>query len=944
MVQADKRMNDSVNQPSSGLIFIQVLSVLTGFLVVLIALVCWRMNTLPLNVQWLVSGEINNQVISALDAARYEVACSALVALNFILYIARNTKWTGTLNNLDEVPGGSSGHIGSVKETSNVSWIDTESNDLLLEECKNQELNDELSQELEEQVSPQNVPTLATLENLQNPQDKRQLVSTPVSKLQSDAQLRIATDEISRLRRELIAVRQQLDTANKAKSQFLANMSHELRTPMNGIMGMTDLLLGGTLSAREERFVRSISSSSTTLLAIINDLLDFSKIESGILQLEHGRFSVRDCVEDVCASLASNAHAKGIELICYVDENVPQQMDGDPGRVRQILNNLISNAIAFTEQGEVVVRLTRKGGDKGKSVLMCDVQDSGVGISPEMQIKLFEAFTQADMSNTRDHGGLGMGLAIARQLVTMMNGELNFRSRLGEGSRFSFTMELEDVLDGSNTSKRRRSLNGAHVLVVDDNETNRTILYHQLSNWGLVVESAASGKEALTLLRAAHDRDHGFDVLILDLHMPHMDGIQLAKRIQAEPDFSHIQSIMLTSAILQIDGMELRRLGIYKYVSKPARQSVLHDSLASLMPFIGVGNKGLAVPVDSHEPVGLPTVSASVLLVEDNPVNQDVALGMLEQLGCEVSLVEDGRDAVKMCSTERYDIVLMDCQMPVMDGYEATRLIKAAGSLNAKTPIIALTANAMNGDREKCIQSGMDDYISKPIRTRLLSEIIEKWLAKPVVPFDAISHSQTPALVSSGDGDNNYQSDDLKIERSGNINGSASTPEPARIESLDDNLSSAEPASENSTEESAEKTCAEPEQADSDAGKGNKQSLINEKAIDVIRDLQRPGKDDLLTRVVSVFFQRTPEIIAEMRSGLHENNYDRVSASAHTLKSSSAYVGADCLSSHCKAIEVAICEQDYREIESLVENIDSDFQSVSTELQRMIGERADKAA
>ena len=712
--------------------YFQMLLVLLGCAAAIIVLVSLKLDTPGWEITWYDENGISANVLSALHQLHNELAVLGLVGFScglFLLHsnLERRKQRAGSRN---EIAPWNNREDDLVE----MDYRNDESADFGLDQLDSSAGLNTIA-ETGEQTDERDVRTGArgdSYSGLRGGNDK--------------AQLQIATDELTRVKKELVNCRQQLETANQAKSQFLANMSHELRTPMNGIMGMTDLLLGGALSAREERFVNSIAASSNSLLAIINDLLDFSKIESGILQLEHGRFSVRDCVEDVCASLASTAHFKNIELICYVDSNVPPQMDGDPGRVRQILQNLIANAIAFTKEGEVVVRLTRKHEGKGKSVYHCDVQDTGVGISPEMQIRLFDSFTQGDLSNTRGHGGLGMGLAITRQLVSMMNGDISFRSRLGEGTRFSFTMELENVAEGVGGSMRRRSLHGARVLVVDDNETNRTILFHQLSNWGLVVETVESGELALQALRAAHDAEQRIDVLILDLHMPEMDGIQLAKKIQAEPDFRHIQAIMLTSAILQLDGMELRKLGIYKYVSKPARQSVLHDSLASLMPHES-GNRMREAP----EPVIVPSkVGTRVLLVEDNPVNQDVAMGMLEQLGCEVVLATNGKNAVDMSNTEKYDIVLMDCQMPTMDGYEATRRMKRDGSLNAPTPVVALTANAMDGDREKCLEAGMDDYVSKPVRTQVLSHMIEKWVGRSGEKFNAAEHSKTPALQPTG--------------------------------------------------------------------------------------------------------------------------------------------------------------------------------------------------
>lgn len=901
------------------------LGVLATFLGLLVGLVSFRLQLAPWDVIWFESNNLSSAVHEVLNKSRYEVAAIGLIALNFLLFFLRSERLS-TQASMTEY-----GNYSSLQQWHMSDDVSRSFDDEPLSDMEGSLLGGDLEQELHESGS-------AATDAFSKEADSLAIDTRRFNN--SDAQLQISTDELTRVRRELVACRQQLETANQAKSQFLANMSHELRTPMNGIMGMTDLLLGGNMTAREERFVHSIASSSNTLLAIINDLLDFSRIESGILQLEHGRFSIRDCVEDVCSSLAASAHSKEIELICYVDENVPAQMDGDPSRVRQILNNLITNAIAFTHVGEVVVRVVRKESANGKTFYQCDVQDTGIGITPEMQITLFDAFTQADRSNTRGHGGLGMGLAISKQLVSMMNGEITFRSRMGEGTRFSCTIELMDAADTGAVS-RRRSLHGAHVLVVDDNETNRTILFHQLSNWGLLVETVEGGKAALEALRSAHDRGAGFDVLILDLHMPEMDGIQLAKAIQAEADFRHIQAIMLTSAILQLDGMELRKLGIYKYVSKPARQSVLHDSLASLMPSANQTAPVVDINVNQHF---APSVNARVLLVEDNPVNQDVAMGMLEQLGCQVSLATDGKNAVEMGEVEKYDIVLMDCQMPTMDGYEATRRIKSDGSLNAPTPIVALTANAMEGDREKCLSAGMDDYVSKPVRTQMLSHMLEKWVGRgPMETFDPNAHSQTPALLPSGGRDDDLDQKSVAIDFD---IGPDNEPDVKSEVSVD----TAEPLVQEvdrfeATREQGNSSDVNSEQINQLENLSNEvetvalvpgNSVVNLKAINIIRGLQRPGKDDLLTKVIGVYFSKTPEMIEEMSDALSDKNYTAISACAHSLKSSSAYLGADNLSAKCRQIETAINDESYSDLERLVDGIAADYELISTELELLI--------
>ena len=938
-------MNTNSTRGKMASVILPLVFTSLGLAMSLVALLSAQLGLFPWEIRWWDSGALSTVVLSSIYESRLEFAAAGLVALNFmLLFLRRRSRLTKAI--VEEASDGDK--RASITDPIAERQLELMTDDQVHAEADDSEsdqLIDTASQSTEHLAQDGEITAPANYATSHCNANRQDVVSAQPAR-NADAQIQIATDEIGRLRRELVSCKQQLEAANQTKAQFLANMSHELRTPMNGIMGMTDLLLGGTLTAREERFVRSISSSAQTLLAIINDLLDFSRINSGSLQLEYGRFSVRDCVEDVCMSLAGQAHMKNIELICYVDDNVPKLMEGDPSRVRQILNNLISNAIAFTDEGEVVVRLSRRESAKpsadNKSVYHCDVQDTGIGISPELQLQLFEAFTQADDSNTRGHGGLGMGLAIARQLVSMMGGEMSFRSRLGEGTRFSFSMELENVNDSENKQTRRRSLHGAHVLVVDDNETNRTILFHQLSNWGLIVEAVESGKLALESLREAHDKGQGFDVLILDLHMPEMDGIKLAKVIQAEPDFCHIQSIMLTSAILQLDGMELQRLGIYKYVSKPARQSVLHDSLASLMPY--VGNR--AARQDSVEPKEtkeLPIANAKVLLVEDNPVNQDVAMGMLEQLGCEVELATDGADAVSKGAEEKYDIVLMDCQMPLMDGYEATRIIKSGDSINAPTPIIALTANAMEGDREKCLMAGMDDYVSKPVQTQMLSHMLEKWVSVPMEPFDKSRHSNTPALLlPSGSREEDINSDGIKpvqVDSSGDDVVGAQVPDTSDQEdSTDVGVIQSE-----ETTNRVDLDVGEPPNVEKSQNTGDEEALVNMKAIDTIRGLQRPGKPDLLGKVLDVYFKKTPEIIDDMQSGLDNQDYQLISSSAHSLKSSSAYLGADIMSKKCRALEAAISSEDYADIETLITGIAADYERVEVALTELKG-GSEKAA
>lgn len=857
------------------------------------ALAAIKYNTAPWEIYWFSNPGLYNSLTNLMVALRVEMMSLTFVAVCCVfLILGRET----LLSEKKKEPGSPEFYADGKTAFPVVENID--------------EIKGAVSANSDESVNDTNVASSAATA------EDNGVASSGAKRELSDPQLKIATDELDRVRRELVDCKEQLQHASIAKSDFMANMSHELLTPMNGIVGMTDLLLAGDLPDREKRFVNSIAGSSNVLLGIINDLLDFSKIESGMLKLEHVRFSVRDCVEDVCSSLAASAHKKNIELMCYVDENVPEKMDGDPNRIRQILNNLITNAIAFTDKGEVVVRLTQTKEGEGSSSYQCDVQDTGAGISPEMQAQLFSAFTQEDTSVTRGHGGIGMGLAITKELVSMMGGEITFRSRLGGGTRFGFSMDLDNVHEEEAASSRRRTLAGAHVLVVDDNDTNRTILFHQLTSWGMVVETAESGEAALASLRESFENNQHFDAVVLDLHMPNMDGLELARKIQEDTNLRDIKALLLTSASLPLDGPELRKLGIYKYVSKPVRQSVLHDSLASLMPSqSSIASESL---INNPKPK-----NARVLLVEDNMVNRDVAVGMLEHLGCHVTLAEDGNAAVEMGESEKYDIVLMDCQMPMMDGYEATRIIKTDGSLNAPTPVVALTANATTGDREKCLSAGMDDYVSKPVRTRMLSHMLDKWVAHPINKLDPQVLDQDPPMLFTG-----VRDSDLRYEEGADGNTSGAVPILPEEHLY-------ERSAHNEISSSAKSVSDKPVHTEITEAV---QSVprINVEAIDTIRSMQRPGKADLLTKVVGVFFSKTPDVIDQMQQAANESDSEAVFAAAHSLSSSSAYLGAERMSDLCKQIELVAKEDDADKLKELVSSLKDEYSVVSDELNEVL--------
>ena len=534
--------------------------------------------------------------------------------------------------------------------------------------------------------------------------------------------------DISERRQAQEAVEKARDAAvelARMKSEFLANMSHEIRTPMNAIIGMTELLLDTELSAQQLGFVKTTNSAGETLLAIINDILDYSKIESGRMSVEATDFGLREAVEGSVSLIAQKASSKGIELAYHIAEDVPDGLRGDPGRLRQVLLNLLSNAVKFTHAGEVVLRVRSAGETPAGAVLRFSVQDTGIGIPEEARGRLFQVFSQADASTTRKYGGTGLGLAISRKIVTLLGGDIGFESVPGQGSTFWFTLPFARLSGPPAREPVRTDLSGVRALVVDDNAANREIVGAHLSSWGMRWEAVDSGAQALAALRREAGGGDPFQLVVLDLQMPEMDGLMLARSIQEEPALQGVRKVLLSSLGRPAGREELAALGISACLAKPVRPSALLDALGGALGPEPSARAAAGPEAPAAAPVRDPTFR--ILLVEDNPVNQEVALRQIERLGYRADLAANGREALEALRRSAYDLVLMDCQMPEMDGFQATAEIRRREGGASRTPIVAMTANALEGDRERCIAAGMDDYLAKPVRLEKLAGVAARW-------------------------------------------------------------------------------------------------------------------------------------------------------------------------------------------------------------------------